>query len=143
MEFKDYVQLGSAVFVGTGVMIAAFSYRHQTRTRRAEWMKILFEKFYETETFKEVRQWIESGEIEKKIKPGLKVSGADEKLADYLNFFEFVAVLKSDSQLKFRDISNMFDYYLRKLKNSEAVMNWIQDESYGFEKLRNLLDNMK
>lgn len=140
VSFKEVVEVISAIFLGAGVLIAALGYRHQAKTRRAEWLKTLFEKFYENDTYKEIRKRIETGAIEKKVDLSSKVTDIDEKLVDYLNFFEFIAVLKSDSQLSFKDISNMFDYYLKKLKTSPAIMSWINSPEYGFEKLRNLLN---
>ena len=136
---KDCVDVVAKLFAAAGVFIGGLSYRRQAKTKRAEWLKALFEKFYEKEEFKDVRRWIESGEIERKINIDSTVSKEEEKVADYLNFFEFIATLKTDNQLKRRDVLNLFEYYLRKIKASEGCMDWINNEGYGFEKLRNLL----
>jgi gamma-glutamylcyclotransferase (GGCT)/AIG2-like uncharacterized protein YtfP len=45
--------------------------------------------------------------------------------------------LEIDGHLKKKDISDIFDYYLQKLKRSEISIKWI--EKYGFEKTKNLL----
>lgn len=139
---KDWVDVVAKLFAATGVFIGGLSYRKQAKTKRAEWLKALFEKFYEKEEFKDVRRWIESGEIESKINIDTTVSKEEEKIADYLNFFEFIATLKADNQLKRRDVLNLFEYYLRKIKASEGCMDWINNEAYGFEKLRNLLSEI-
>lgn len=137
---KDIFDVVAKLTAGGGIVFAAFNYRNQTRTKRAEWLKSLFEKFYEKNEFKEVRKWIESGEIENKINnDDNSVTDEEEKVADYLNFFEFIANLESDRQLKRKDVNNLFEYYLRKIKNSEKCMDWINRKDYGFEKLRNLL----
>ncbi|MBX2924267.1 MAG: hypothetical protein KF746_18850 [Chitinophagaceae bacterium] len=141
-SLKDWIDLFAKVVAATGVFIAALNYRQQTRTKRAEWLKALFEKFYEKEEFKEVRRWIESGEINNKINLDATVSEEEEKVADYLNFFEFIATLEVDKQLKLADVKNLFEYYLNKIKHSEKCMTWVHNYDYGFEKLRNLLDKI-
>lgn len=138
-NLKDWIDVVAKVFAAAGVFIGGLSYRKQTKTKRAEWLKALFEKFYEREEFKDVRRWIESGEIENKIDTGTTVSKEEEKIADYLNFFEFIATLKTDNQLTRKDVLNLFEYYLRKIKASEKCMGWVNNKAYGFEKLRNLL----
>lgn len=141
-NLKDWIDVIAKAFAATGVFIGGLSYRKQTKTKRAEWLKALFEKFYEKEEFKEVRKWIESGEIESKIHLDPSVSKEEEKIADYLNFFEFIATLKTDNQLKRKDVLNLFEYYLKKIKTSEKCMLWVNNEDYGFEKLRNLLSEI-
>lgn len=119
------------------------NYRSQTKTKRAEWLKALFEKFYKTERFKEVRKWIESGDIENKIKIDDKiVTDEEEKLTDYLNFFEFIATLEAGGQLKFKDVSNLFNYYLKKISKSDICVGWINNLVYSFEKLRTLIQKL-
>lgn len=141
---KDWIDVVAKVVAALGVGFAALNYWSQTKTKRAEWLKSLFEKFYEKNEFKEVRKWIESKEIEIKIDSKKEVlTEEDEKFADYLNFFEFIATLKDDWRLKKKDVLNMFDYYLKKLKESPKCMEWINNKEYGFEKLRNLLNKVK
>lgn len=142
-DFKDWADVISKAVVAIGVVIAAINYRYQTKTKRAEWLKNLFEKFYEQKEFKEVRKWVESGEIEKKINLDERVSEDEEKFSDYLNFFEFIATLESEGQLKLNDVTNLFEYYLKKLKSSPICMSWIERKDYGYEKLRALLKKLK
>jgi hypothetical protein len=142
--FKDWVDIIYKAAVAIGVIIAALNYRNQTKTKRAEWLRTLFEKFYENENYKEIRKWIESDEICTKINlTDVTISEADEKFTDYLNFFEFIATLESEGQLKEKDVRNLFDYYLRKLKTSAICIDWIERKDYGFEKLRTLLKKIK
>jgi hypothetical protein len=44
-----------------------------------------------------------------------------EALINYLNFFEFMAALCQQGQLKLSEIGQMFDYYLRNLKSTPFV----------------------
>lgn len=142
-DFKDWIDVISKTMAAVGIVIAALNYRKQTKTKRAEWLKELFEKFYEQKEFKEVRKWLENGDIEKKINLDETVSEDEEKFSDYLNFFEFIATLESEGQLKQKDVSNLFDYYLKKLSESPVSMSWIERKDYGFEKLRTLLKKLK
>lgn len=142
--FKDWIDVISKLVAAFGILIAALNYRSQTRTKRAEWLKALFEKFYENERFKDVRRWIESGEIERKINADeATVTEQEEKLTDYLNFFEFIATLEAEGQLRSTDVKNLFDYYLKKLRSSTICSQWINRPDYGFEKLRTLLQKIE
>lgn len=139
-DFKNWADVISKAVAAIGIVIAALNYRNQTKTKRAEWLRTLFEKFYENESYKDVRRWIESGEINKKTDlDDNKVTEEEEKFTDYLNFFEFIATLESEGQLKMKDVANLFDYYLRKLKTSASCIKWINRSDYGFEKLKTLL----
>lgn len=135
-----WVQIVFYITATFGVIVSWQTFRANQKVKRGEWLRSLFEKFYENENFKEVRRWLESGEVDTKINPDdIVVTQNEEKLTDYLNFFEFIATLESDGQLKYADVSNLFDHYLKKLKNSAVCMHWINREDYGFEKLRTLL----
>ena len=45
------------------VLVAVINYRSQTRLKQAEWLKSLFEKFYESPIYKEVRVWLDYGTL--------------------------------------------------------------------------------
>ena len=67
--------------------------RKGLRVRRAEWLASLYEKFYERSELKEVREILDckGGRSEAIDKV---VSEEPPAFSDYLNFFEFVAVLR-------------------------------------------------
>lgn len=123
-------------------MVAAFNYRSQTQIKRAEWVKSLFEKFFETPTYKEVRVWLDYNELSEKLSTAdeRERRGNEEKFTDFLNFFEFIGVLYSRHQLSFDQVYEVFDYYLRKIKDDVDCQQWI--DKYGFEKLKALLGNV-
>lgn len=58
---------------------------------------------------------------------------------DYLNFFEFLAYLCESGQIEKKEMAGVFDYYLRKLKQSSEVAAYINDPTKGFEKLAKVL----
>jgi len=124
------------------VLVAAFNYRHQTRIKQAEWLKSLFEKFFESPIYKDVRVWLDYDMLHDQ----LNVADAqlrrtnEEKFTDFLNFFEFIGVLYSGNQLTFGQVFDVFDYYLKKIKSDPDCENWIA--RYSFEKLKALLEKV-
>jgi hypothetical protein len=129
------VGLGGVV----GITIAAVNYRHQTRLKQADWLKSLFEKFFENSTYKEVRTWLDYDLLHERLTASdATVQRAnEEKFTDFLNFFEFIAVLHARKHLSISQVTDMFDYYLNKVKTDPDCREWIG--KYGFEKLKGLL----
>jgi hypothetical protein len=142
-EFKDWIDVSAKLFAGAGVFIAALNYRKQVRIKRGEWLKSLFEKFYENQLYKDVRDWVDNNELEQKIKGNnvAEVRINQEKFTDFLNFFEFIGILYYRKELKLEQVNELFDYYLKKIKTDASCNEWI--DAYGFEKLRNLLNKIK
>src|SRR5258708_28779192 len=124
---------------GLGFFIAAFSYRNQVSIRQAEWLKSLFEKFFENTTYKEVRSWLDYGVLHERLNIGDAVvrQQNEEKFTDFLNFFEFIGVLHSRGHLPLEQVRDVFDYYLDRISADENCREWIH--KYGFEKLKGLL----
>jgi hypothetical protein len=139
MNWIDLIAKVMAGLGGLGFFIAAFSYRNQVRIRQAEWLKSLFEKFFENSTYKEVRSWLDYGVLRERLSvgdAGLRQKN-EEKFTDFLNFFEFIGVLHSRGHLPLEQVWDVFDYYLQKIGKDEDCREWI--EKYGFEKLKGLL----
>ncbi len=140
-NYKDWVDISIKALALVGVYIAAINYRSQRIIKKGEWLQSLFEKFYESDNYKQVRRWIDNQEIEKKINLDDSVISDDkEKFTDFLNFFEFIATLEAEHQISTKDVINLFDYYLRKIKSSSICITWIK--KYGFEKLNSLLNKI-
>lgn len=138
---KDWLDIGIKAVGLLAVVIAALGYFRQLKIKKGEWLQSLFEKFYESSNYKEVRRWIDNHEIESKIMlDDTAISDDEEKFTDFLNFFEFIANLESEKQIGLKDVTNLFDYYLHKIKSSSVCMKWIQ--KYGFEKLNDLLNKI-
>ena len=124
---------------GLGFFIAAFSYRQQVRIRQAEWLKSLFEKFFENSTYKEVRSWLDYDVLHERLTvsdPGLRQQN-EEKFTDFLNFFEFIGVLHTRGHLPLEQVWDVFDYYLEKIGKDADCREWIA--KYGFERLKAIL----
>jgi hypothetical protein len=121
------------------VIVAVVNYRAQTRLKQAEWLKSLFEKFFESPTYKEVRVWLDYGLLHERlhIADAAARQANEEKFTDFLNFFEFIGVLYSRKHLTFEQVYDVFDYYLKKLAADADCRAWI--DQYSFEKLKALL----
>lgn len=62
----------------------------------------------------------------------------ESTFTDYLNFFEFIAFLKTSRQLKDSEIDALFGYYLDCLNRHDRVKQ-ISNPENGYEGLANLL----
>jgi hypothetical protein len=145
MGTGDVVQLLGLAFVGAGFFLAAWTFRKNTRIRRAEWLASLYDKFYENRNLKDTRALLDYPSAERDELFRCLASDPDnaralEPLVDYLNFFEFVASLWQLGQLKTEEVEMMFEYYLRDLAKKPEVMGFIEKE--GFERLQALIARM-
>jgi len=146
MGWKEWIDLIVKVlagFGGLGFFIAALSYKSQIRIKQAEWLKSLYEKFFESATYKEVRVWLDYGHLHEKLTVADVAvrEGNEEKFTDFLNFFEFIGVLYGRDHLTIEQVVDVFDYYLGKIKADADCQEWISQ--YSFEKLKALLDEMR
>lgn len=125
-----------------GIILALVNYRSQVRIKRAELVKSLFEKFYENHLYKEVRVWLDYGHLHAKLAVEEQTQREinEEKFTDFLNFFEFIGVLHTSRQLTFELVSEVFDYYLKRIKENADCREWI--DKYSFEKLKALLNRV-
>ena len=137
--WEDLLKLVAAV----GAIIAVINYRAQTRLKQAEWLKSLFEKFFENLTYKEVRSWLDYGLLHERltIADAAQQRANEEKFTDFLNFFEFIGVLYWRKHLTIEQVYDVFDYYLLKIRADADCQEWIGQ--YSFEKLKALLDQVR
>ena len=121
---------------------ALMTYARSVRTRRAEWLASLHEKFFESDRYREIRRVLdyrpepEYADLIKAITSQSHHALADE-LYRYLNFFEFLAGLRGLGQISDDEIIGLFDYDLRLLRQHELIMNALRPQ--GFERLADLL----
>ena len=116
---------------------ALWNYHKSAKLERAKWMKELYEKFYEHDELKKIRDKLDGGNP-KEISD--LVVQECSCFTDYMNFFEFLAYLHESGQISLEEIRGMFDYYLRTLKENKHVADYIADPKKGFEKLQRLLE---
>jgi hypothetical protein len=107
-------QIDAYIAAISGIGFTAIGYFKNNKLKRGEWLKTLFEKFYEQEKFKEIRREIEYGSLEKylMIDSGGKLTNIEneEELVNHLNFFEFIAALLKYQQISQLEINDMFGF---------------------------------
>jgi hypothetical protein len=134
-QFASYI-------VGIGAAAtAALTYRSNSKRERAKWAVQLYEKFYENETYKNMRQALE---LDADLAAVQKlVVNEDTEFTDYLNFFEMVVGLAEDGQLPKDKVLRLFRYYLRCLKYHEEVTRYVSDPTKDYETLNAFLAEVK
>lgn len=137
--FEWIIKLVAGAGALAAVIVAVVNYRAQTQLKQAEWLKSLFEKFFEDPNYKEVRMWLDYGYLHDRltVEDQRFREINEEKFTDFLNFFEFIAVLHARKHLTKEQVFDVFDYYLRKIKEDMVCQKWINE--YSFEKLKALL----
>jgi hypothetical protein len=112
-------------------------YRRNSALERAKWASSLYEKFYEATTLKQMRDRLDclnDLDIVNEI-----VIREEPAFTDYLNFFEFIAFLKTSKQLTDSEIEALFGYYLDCLTRHDRVKQYISNPDNGYEGLTNRL----
>ncbi len=134
---------GAAVLTGAiGGGITIYIYYKNSKLEKAKWLNSLFEKFFYHDKYSEIRQLLDYSRKEKieELKKVVKTheqEEIEEKLVDYLNFFEFISSLKKMNQLSIQEIRMMFDYYIRRLGDYDFLMKYLDEE--GFDGLKDLV----
>jgi hypothetical protein len=135
MQILFYVVAIYAAIAGVRV------YKANSRLERAKWLTALYEKFYERPDLKAMRDRLDGESQDSKVIQDL-VKGEEPELTDYLNFFEYIAVLESEDikQLSLQNVKDLFEYYLRNLASHRTVREYI--EQSGYERLQALLKRL-
>lgn len=128
---------GGIAALGTvgAAIYAARIYKSNSRLERARWASSLYEKFYERQELKKVRDALDCDAGAEQVNALVSIEEAD--FTDYLNFFEYVAFLKYREQLKLEEVKDLFGYYLGCLNRHKAVREYIRQN--GYERLDALL----
>jgi hypothetical protein len=136
-----------------GIIIASFAafqsisvYKKNSEFERSKWLYSLFEKFFYENQYSEIRRFLDyddEPEIQRLKEAVISHTETqlEEKLVDYLNFFEFIAILWKLEQLSISEIRMMFDYYIRRLGEYDFVMHYLEQQS--FENLNELVKEIR
>ena len=116
-------------------------FTEEERREQKQQINQLYEKFYEANNYKRIRQVLDCDPGSKEVN-GL-VQSEEAEFTDYLNFFEFVAFLAESGQLTAQQVDTLFSYYLKNLKKHAPVQDYVNDQRKGFEKLRKLLGSTR
>ncbi len=136
--FKDWVELISIFFGAAAFVGAWYQYRQNSQQERLRWLFELYQKFYEGDSFNDMRirvEWRDTAFISEDQNRELLL-----RLDDFLNFFEFVAILKRNKKLNQEEVKQMFDFPLRSIAENQDVMAYLR--KYGYEELHALLKEM-
>lgn len=143
MNWKDRIELaymiaGTISAVGTALAagFAAFVFYRNSAFERAKWASSLYEKFYEVTTLKQIRNSLDCSKDSDSVNE--IVTKEDSSFTDYLNFFEYIACLKTSKQLNDSEIEALFGYYLNCLNRHDRVKQYILNPENGYEGLAKL-----
>jgi hypothetical protein len=137
-SLKDVLQV---LAYGVAVFTAWFSVRQYLRNsarERTRWLFELYQRFYEQSALKSMRIRIDDHDTEFVVEE--KNSELLGDLDNFLNFFEFVAFLRKQGEIKPEEINAMFAYPLSTLATDKNVLAYIR--KYGYEELNALLKEM-
>ncbi|HEY2375220.1 MAG TPA: hypothetical protein VGH98_04540 [Gemmatimonadaceae bacterium] len=142
-ELLEWLKALGGIVALLGLAVGLVNYRRSVKTRRAEWLASLHEKFFESDRYKEVRRVLDyHSEPQYSDLANAIAAGAHHPLADelyrYLNFFELLAGLRLLGQISDEEIIGLFDYDLRLIKQHEFVATALRPQ--GFERLAALLE---
>ena len=144
---KDIIIPGVVVLGGgIGGAITIYIYYRNSKLRRAEWLYSLFEKFFYQSMYADIRRLLDYDNEEQinRLRETIRCHSEitlEEKLIDYLNFFEFISSLWRLRQLPIKEIRMMFDYYIRRLGDYDFIMEYLQEQ--GFEGLLQLVSEVR
>lgn len=140
-ETLEVVSLVAGTFSAIGTVLAAgfaaFVYYRNSAFERAKWASSLYEKFYEETNLKQLRDRLDCLKDSDSVNE--IVIREEPAFTDYLNFFEFIAFLKSSKQLKDPEIEAFFGYYLDCLNRHDRVKLYVSNPENGYEGLAKLL----
>lgn len=133
------------VLAAAAALLTWLTFWKSLRLRRAEWLSRLYESFYVKPELKAVRAALDyEGEAKREL---LRCVESDpenakvlEPLVDYLNFFEFIAVLWTMKQLSLDEIQLLFGYYLRRLGEEPRIVEFCREG--GFKNLLRMLEKL-
>lgn len=114
---KELAQILYYLGAGVAAVGAFLVYRHNSRLERPRWATMLFDKFYETEKYKEIRSTLDTYADTEAVEE--LVLREEDKFTDYLNFFEYVAFLKACKQLRRREVEALLGYFLECIARHE------------------------
>lgn len=140
LRLFEIIQIFFFLISAVGVALALISYRTQIRLKRAEWLKTLFEKFFENPTFKDIRRKMDynMAALQNNLH---KDQELEENLVDYLNFFELIASLWKLKQISLHEIRMLFEYYVNLIQKSSFLRTYL--EKQGFENLHRLIKKLE
>ncbi len=116
-------------------ILAVHTYYTNSRRERAKWAVQLYEKFYEGDRYKTMRETFDCDANSPEVRKVVQEESTE--FTDYLNFFELVCFLVQTKQLRKSDVLDLFQYYMDCLVRHDGVLDYIR--THGFEQLSRFL----
>ncbi len=143
-DFKDLFTIFGVLVTASGVIWTVYVYRRNSNAEKVMWISNLYEKFYERDELKMVREILDcqttkEGNSKEEKKLASIVEGETRDFTDYLNFFELVAFLKKNGQITSEQVEDLFGYYLQYLKRHEIIRDYIEEPAKGYELLSSMI----
>jgi disulfide oxidoreductase YuzD len=139
--FKDIKDLAETV-EHFGVVVAAawglYVYRRDVEEKRLNWIRKLWTRYYMDNSFKDVRAdiiWKQKNITHLKKLAEMDTASDEDiyrmiAIDNYLNFFEFIALLKQRHQLKIEEVEQMFGGTLDELCERDDIRSYLADNGY-------------
>jgi len=129
MVWKDWLQASTYVAAILAAILSVWQYHRNSARERTKWLFELYQRFYGQPELREMRVLLDQGKTE-------FVRGGDNQklsadLDDFLNFFEFIAFLQQNKEIKLREIQVMFAYPLQTIGKNPEVMAYVREYDYG------------
>ncbi len=144
-DIVPWAQLVGYLVAGIALIISALSFRRNNRVKRGEWLKALHEKFFESDIYKKVRKEIDYDRLDTfldtDVNGDARNEDNEEKLVDYLNFFEFISVLQLRGHITKEEVNDLFGYYFGIIQSNVFLRKYFK--RYGFENLTKMLNEHK
>jgi len=134
---KSILEAAYYLIASVAVIFAYYTYRKNSRLEQARWASNFYEKFYETDRYKEVRNLLDCPTDLTKVNNLIEAESPE--FTDYLNFFEHIVIFTESGQLNKQDVEDSFGYYLNCLDKLEKVKEYIDNKEKGYEKLSKYL----
>jgi hypothetical protein len=138
-HWKDAAQTVSYIIGILAAAGAAWTYHTNSQRERAKWAVQLYEKFYEEDRYRNMREVFDCDPNSAQVAD--VVGQESTAFTDYLNFFELVGFLVQTKQLRKTDVVDLFQYYLGCLSRHDRVVGYIG--THGFEQLDRFLKEQR
>ena len=107
---KESAQILSYLAAAVAAIGAFLTYLRNSRHERAKWAVNLYEKFFESEQYKKMREKFDCNTNSLEVQT--VVEEEPTAFTDYLNFFEMVCFLVREKELRDTEVLAIFQYYL-------------------------------
>lgn len=122
--------LFEGVFYLVTILAAVYSviqYKENSDHEKVKWLFELYRRFYDSEEFQDMFDRIDYDETAFITQQDRK---SIPKLDQYLNFFQFVAILHKRREIGELEIKDMFSYPLEKIASNARVRPYLRENGY-------------